>query len=51
MYEITYSIEGIIRKIIVQGTSQMDAVNIFTNLMVQNMYGSGKVQIISCIRK
>lgn len=46
MYEITYSINGIIRKIIVQGTSQMDAVNIFTN-----MNGSGKVQVISCIRK
>ena len=50
MFEITYSIEGIIRKIIVQGTSQMDAVNIFTNIFT-NMYGSGKVQIISCIRK
>jgi len=46
MYEITYSIDGIIRKIVVQGTSQMDAVNIFTN-----MYGSEKVQVISCIRK
>ena len=46
MYEITYSINGIIRKIIVQGTSQMDVVNTFTN-----MYGSGKVQVISCIRK
>ena len=46
MYEITYSIDGIIRKIIAQGTSQMDAVNIFSN-----MYGSGKVQVISCIRR
>lgn len=46
MYEITYSINGIIRKIIVQGTSQMDAVNTFTN-----MYGSGKVQVISCFKK
>lgn len=46
MFEITYSIDGIIRKITLQALSQMDAVNIFTN-----MYGSGKVQIISCIRK
>ena len=46
MYEITYSIDGIIRKIVVQGTSQMDAVNIFTN-----MCGSGKVQVISCFKK
>lgn len=46
MYEITYSIDGIIRKIVVQGISQMDAVNTFTN-----MYGSGKVQVISCFKK
>ncbi|MBO7611754.1 MAG: hypothetical protein J6T23_06040 [Elusimicrobia bacterium] len=46
MYEITYYIDGIIRKIVVQGLTQMDAVNTFTN-----MYGNGKVQVISCIRK
>jgi len=46
MYEITYSIDGIIRKIVVQGYTQMDAVNTFTN-----MYGSGKVQIISCFKR
>lgn len=46
MYEITYSIDGIIRKIIVQGHTQMDAVNTFTN-----MYGSGKVQVISCFKR
>ena len=46
MYEITYSIDGIIRKIKVQGILQMDAVNTFTN-----MYGSGKVQVISCFKK
>lgn len=46
MYEITYSIDGIIKRISIQALSQMEAVNIFTN-----MYGSGKVQVISCIRK
>ena len=46
MYEITYSIDGIIRKIVVQGISQMDAVNTFTN-----MYGSRKIQVISCFKK
>ena len=46
MYEITYSIDGIIKRISIQALSQMEAVNIFTN-----MYGTGKVQVISCIRK
>lgn len=46
MYEITYSIDGIIKNITLLALSQMDAVNIFTN-----MYGSGTVQIIRCIRK
>lgn len=46
MYEITYSIDGLIRKINVQALSGTDAINIFTN-----MYGTGKVQIINCVRK
>ena len=45
MYEVTYSVEGIIRKILIKADDSIQAQNIFTN-----MYGSGKVQIINIRR-
>lgn len=42
MFEVTYSMEGIIRKIMINA---VQAQSIFTN-----MYGSGKVQIINIRR-
>lgn len=45
MYEVTYSIEGIIHKITVNASDSVEAMNIFTN-----MYGFGKVQIINVRR-
>lgn len=45
MYEVTYSIEGIVRKTTIPATDGLQAQNIFTN-----MYGSGKVQIINIRR-
>ena len=45
MYEVTYSMEGIIRKIMINASDSVHAQNIFTN-----MYGSGKVQIINIRR-
>lgn len=45
MYEVTYSIEGIIRKVNINASDSIQAQNIFTN-----MYGSGKVQIINVRR-
>lgn len=46
MYEVTYSSEGIIRKIAINANDAVQAQQIFTN-----MYGSGKVQIINIVRK
>lgn len=46
MYEVTYSIDGIIKKININASDAVQAQEIFTN-----MYGSGKVQIINIIRK
>lgn len=45
MFEVTYSVEGIIRKIAIKADDSIQAQNIFTN-----MYGSGKVQIINIRR-
>lgn len=45
MFEVTYSIEGIIRKIMINASDAVQAQSIFTN-----MYGSGKVQIINIRR-
>ena len=45
MFEVTYSMEGIIRKIMINASDSIQAQQIFTN-----MYGSGKVQIINIRR-
>ena len=45
MFEVTYSIEGIIRKVSINASDAVQAQNIFTN-----MYGLGKVQIINVRR-
>ena len=45
MFEVTYSMEGIIRKIMINVNDAVQAQSIFTN-----MYGSGKVQIINIRR-
>lgn len=45
MFEVTYSMDGIIRKIQITANDSVQAQNIFTN-----MYGSGKVQIINVRR-
>ena len=45
MFEVTYSIEGIIRKVNVNANDAVQAQNILTN-----MYGSGKIQIINVRR-
>lgn len=45
MYEVTYSIEGIIHTVNVNASDCIEAMNIFTN-----MYGLGKVQIINVRR-
>ena len=45
MFEVTYSMEGIIRKIIINASDAVQVQSIFTN-----MYGSGKVQIINIRR-
>lgn len=45
MFEVTYSIEGIIRKIMINASDSVQVQNIFTN-----MYGSGQVQIINVRR-
>jgi hypothetical protein len=46
MFEVTYSIDGIIKKININASDAVQAQEIFTN-----MYGTGKVQIINIIRK
>lgn len=45
MFEVTYSMEGIIRKIMINASDAVQAQSIFTNL-----YGLGKVQIINIRR-
>ncbi len=46
MYEVTYSIDGIQKKILINATDSIQAQQIFTN-----MYGTGKIQIINIVRK
>lgn len=46
MFEVTYSIDGIIKKLNINASDAVQAHEIFTN-----MYGSGKVQIINIVRK
>ena len=45
MFEVTYSIEGIIRKVNIKANDSIQVADIFSN-----MYGSGKVQIINVRR-
>lgn len=45
MWEVTYSFDGVIRKIMINASSSIEAQTMFTN-----MYGTGKIQIIN-IRK
>ena len=45
MFEVTYSMEGIIHKIMINANAAVQAQSIFTN-----MYGSDKVQIINIRR-
>lgn len=45
MYEVTYSINGIIRKVMINVNDSIQAQNIFTN-----MYGTGQIQIINIRR-
>lgn len=46
MFEITYIIDGIIKKIMINANDAVQAQNIFTN-----MYSGGRVEIINCIKK
>lgn len=46
MYEVTYSIDGVIKKISVVANDAITAQNLATN-----MFGTGKVQIIEIRRK
>lgn len=46
MFDVTYSIDGIIKKISINANDAVQAQEIFTN-----MYGAGKVQIINIVRK
>ena len=45
MYEVTYSIDGITKKLNVNASDSIQAQQILTN-----MYGSGRVQIINVRR-
>lgn len=45
MYEVTYSIDGILKKISINASDSIQAQQFFTN-----MYGVGKVQIINIRR-
>lgn len=45
MYEVTYSINGLIKKVSINADDAITAQNMFTN-----MYGSGNVQIINIRR-
>lgn len=46
MFEITYTVDGIIQKAVVNASDPYQAEQIFTN-----MYGSGSIQIINVVRK
>ena len=45
MYEVTYSVDGVIRKMTINANDGIQAQSIVTN-----MFGMGKVQIINCRR-
>lgn len=45
MFEVTYSIEGIIRKIAINASDAVQVTNTMTN-----MFGTGKIQIINIRR-
>lgn len=45
MYEVTYSVDGVVRKMTINANDGVQAQNIVTN-----MFGMGKVQIINCRR-
>ena len=45
MYEVTYSVDGIVRKITVNANDAVQGQTIVTN-----MFGKGNVQIINCRR-
>ena len=46
MYEVTYSMNGIIKKISVNANDPLTAIDIFTN-----MFGGGAIEIINIVRK
>lgn len=45
MYKIQYTIDGIVRSLTINASSSLEATQMLTN-----MYGSGKIQIISIIK-
>lgn len=46
MYEVTYSIDGIIKRVTINANDSIQALDIFTN-----MYGNGRYQVINIVRK
>lgn len=46
MFEVTYTMNGIIKKISVSASDLLTAINIFTN-----MFGGGAIEIIDVVRK
>lgn len=46
MYEVTYSIDGIIKKMLVNANDAITAQNLITN-----MFTGGKIEIINIIRR
>ena len=45
MFEVTYSLDGLIKKVTVSANDSVTAQQVFTN-----MYGSGSIQIINIRR-
>ena len=45
MFEVTYSLNGLIKKIMIDGSDAVQVTQIMTN-----MYGSGNIQIINIRR-
>lgn len=46
MFEVTYTMNGIIKKISVNASDPLTAIDIFTN-----MFGGGAIEIIDVVRK
>lgn len=46
MFEVTYSMNGVIKKISVNASDPLTAIDIFTN-----MFGGGAIEIIDVVRK